>query len=227
MSKDYVGSLVRALVGLDNDRLALVQDLANKLQSEQGERSLDTWLDQLRLFLRQEPCFVTMEHDGRFVSMRLRHGRMKFIDGAVIPAGVKKFVVDPKLLIRISDNFTRWFLNVIEEPQPEIKLVYHELIDFVKGTQLVNMLGGEWSIESSLASVFHLLRIQGTAQDGILKTEWPNNIFFVRGVDGILRIVRVFRGDMEDGWSVDVADIEDPWSWPAGTRVFSPSRIGN
>jgi hypothetical protein len=54
MSKDILGSLVRVLVTVPEDRLGLMQDFANKLAGPDG----DTWFRQGKSFFRKEPCWT-------------------------------------------------------------------------------------------------------------------------------------------------------------------------
>lgn len=53
MSKDILGSLVRALVDVPNNRLGLLLDHANKLSGKGG----DIWEQESTLFLRKELCW--------------------------------------------------------------------------------------------------------------------------------------------------------------------------
>lgn len=54
MSKDILGSLTRALVTVPQDRLGLIQDIANKLAGDEGEE----WHEHGKRFLRKEPTWA-------------------------------------------------------------------------------------------------------------------------------------------------------------------------
>lgn len=54
MSNDILGSLVRALVTVPEDRLGPVKDFARKLAGSDGEE----WVKNGKLFLRKEPCWT-------------------------------------------------------------------------------------------------------------------------------------------------------------------------
>lgn len=60
MSKDMLGSLVRVLVTVPEDRLGLVQDVALKLSNDDGEE----WVSPLKKFLRKEEPHWPKEASG-------------------------------------------------------------------------------------------------------------------------------------------------------------------
>ena len=57
MSKDILGSLVRVLITVPEDRLGLVQDVALKLSNGDGAQ----WEEPLKRFLRKESCWSNVK----------------------------------------------------------------------------------------------------------------------------------------------------------------------
>jgi hypothetical protein len=232
MSKDILGSLVRVLVTVPEDRLGLVQDFANKLAGSDS----DTWVQQGKLFFRKEPCWT----NGQAVHAaepELTPSILELVSTVVVPATTgklvarEKFVLDTgrKAKVKISylgDNFKAWFLNgagKTEDPITEQTLRYHKLRQSSVDGSIIAELGGEEKSETTLAEMFSLMEKQGKGEDGVLLNNGWWNIFYIRDQSAVLRAVCV-RWD-DGGWRVVAGSVEDPYRWSVGRRVFSRNSV--
>ncbi len=136
----------------------------------------------------------------------------------------QKFVKDSKEIkfYGIWDNFTAWFLagdGKIEEHVGEQTLSYGNLTkDSVDGP-IIEELGGEAKVETTLSAIYGLLLKQPKGEEGALLTNGYANIFYVRDVNGTLRAVDASWHD--GGWYVYASSVESTLAWDAGGRVFS------
>jgi hypothetical protein len=122
----------------------------------------------------------------------------------------------------IWDNFTNWFLagnGKIEEPLGEQELRYGNLTKNSVDGPIIDELGGEAKVETTLTELYDLLKRQANGEEGVLLTNGYANIFYIRDTSGVLRAVRV--GRLDDGWLVIAYSVETPHAWSAGRRVFS------
>lgn len=137
----------------------------------------------------------------------------------------------------VGDNFKAWFLapSVSEEETApdagphrtpgvqsnatEVNLRYQMLNRHSVDGPIIAELGGEAKAETTLADVSALMVQQANGENGTLLTNGYANIFYVRDVGGVLRVVNVswFGG----GWRVGAGSVEGPREWFAGHRVFS------
>ena len=134
-----------------------------------------------------------------------------------------KFITDSKGIKfkGISGNFTKWFLGgdgKIEEPIGEKVLRYGNLIKHSTDGPIMEELGGETKVETSLTELYDLLIKQSNGEEGVLLTNGHANIFWIRDIGGVMR---TFFVCWESGyWLVYVYYNMNPRSWSAGTRVF-------
>jgi hypothetical protein len=232
MSKDILGSLMRVLVTVPEDRLGLVQDFANKLAGSEG----DTWVQQGKLFFRKEPCW-TNGQAAQVAEPELTPLILELVSTVMIPATTGKLVAKEKFVrdtgrkakVKISylgDNFTAWFLNgdgKTEDPITEQTLRYHKLRQSSVDGPIIAELGGEAKAETTLSEMFTLMEKQGKSEDGVLLNNGWWNIFYIRDQNGVLRMVFVSRHD--GGWHVHALSVENPHRWHDGRQVFSRNSV--
>src|SRR3989344_934305 len=138
-----------------------------------------------------------------------------------------KFVINTKrnASVKISslgDNFTGWFLSgdsKIEDPISAQTFCCHKLRKSSANGPIIKELGGEAKAEAILSEMFSLLEKQGHREEGILLTNGWANIFYIRDLAGVLRVVFVRWCDGD--WFVSAYAVESPRVWGGGGRVFS------
>ncbi len=72
MSKDILGSLLRVLVTVPENRLGLIHDISRKLSGNDG----DSWEAQLKSFLRKEPCWVVAPFQPTTLSVKIAQDQL-------------------------------------------------------------------------------------------------------------------------------------------------------
>ena len=136
----------------------------------------------------------------------------------------QKFVKDSKDIkfYGIWDNFTAWFLagdGKIEASVGEQTLSYGNLTKASVDGPIIQELGGEAKVETTLSAIYDLLLKQPKGEEGVLLVNGYANIFYVKDINGVLRAVLVYWNAC--GWSVYAISVEDTNEWIAGYRVFS------
>lgn len=155
---------------------------------------------------------------------------MNWLGTTTTSATTEKFVAKDKFckdskevkFYGIWDNFTNWFLagnGKIEEPLSEQGLRYGNLTESSVDGPIIEELGGEAKVETTLTELFVLLKKQPNGKEGDLLTNGYANIFYIKDAKGELRAVFVFW--LDDGWVVSASSVEGPLGWRAGRRVFS------
>lgn len=121
----------------------------------------------------------------------------------------------------ICQDFKELFLNKVESPQLETALRYFRLNQICWNLPIVNELGGEDKVETSLASVFALMERQRNGEQGILDVQHPN-VFYVRDTRcNELHDLGVWWNDT--GWCLSAGPLNDGYSgWTDTPLVFSP-----
>ena len=116
-----------------------------------------------------------------------------------------------------GDNFKQHFLHKEEAPQGEVELKVSKLKKNSLDKPILNELGDK--AETTLASIWELLKKQPNGEQGTLLTNGCANIFYVRDSKGVLWAVGVdWRGV---GWRVSANSVEGPRVWSGGGLVFS------
>jgi len=229
MSKDILGSLVRVLVTVPEDRLGLVKDIANKLAGDDGGE----WERQGKLYLRKEPCW-TNGQATQVAEPEPVPSILELVSTIMVPATTGKFVAKEKFVldtgskakVKISylgDNFKAWFGDKTEDPITEQTLRYHKLRKASVDGPIITELGGEAKAETTLTEMFSLMEKQGEGEKGALLNNGWWNIFYIRDQNGVLRAV--FVGWLVDGWLVGAFEVTDPGRWSVGGRVFSRNSV--
>lgn len=160
---------------------------------------------------------------GKVVVELFQHlGEVAF-PGATNFVASEHFIKDTSVSTKVKisgfgSNFSAWFLGKGEtQVAPTIR--YDKLLQWAKATVILAFLGGEVPAEMSLAEILHLTSLQPNGEAGaLLVNEWAN-IFFVRDVNGVLRLVRVHWDG--DGWSFYAYETSDVSEWDADDQVFS------
>ena len=232
MSKDILGSLVRVLITVPEDRLGLVQDVALKLSNGDGAQ----WEEPLKRFLRKESCWSNVK-SAEMPAPKPRTDLLKLVSTIVIPATTGTFVAKEKFVqdtgrkakVKVSylgDDFTAWFLSddgKTEEPITKQTLRYAKLRKGSVDGPIIAELGGEAKAEATLTEVFSLMEKQATGEEGVLLNNGRANLFYVKDQSGVLRAVFVrWHGD---GWGVDADSVEGPGRWRGGGQVFSRNSV--
>ncbi len=147
--------------------------------------------------------------------------------GEVAFAGATNFVVLEKFKLKkdggifsyFGHNFTAWFSGKIETEVVSSSLNYRKLTQSALDATIISTLGGETKAETSLAEVFHLMSLQPNGEEGVLLTNGYANIFYVRDLSGVLRVVFVHWSGY--GWRVRAGEVSRPVPWGGGDQVFS------
>jgi hypothetical protein len=218
--------LITALDGF----IGLIRQLFTNLLGKDAE----LWGDELKKFLRKEPCWLSPATNAMnvvaTVAEKAKTAILDFVQTITIPLTTEKFVAGRNFLLKrdggicsyLGDNFRHWFLEgdgKVEEPRAETVLRCHKLRKNSVDTPIIVELGGEEVAETTLAEVFALLQKQANCKKGILLANGYANIFYIRDQFGFLRAVYVdWYGD---GWCVDAVAVTDPYAWCAGGQVFS------
>ncbi len=160
--------------------------------------------------------------------------RVKLLDmlGTVkTSATTEKFVAKEKFVksskevkfYGIWDNFQNRFLagdGKIEEHVGEQMLSYGNLTKGSVDGPIIEELGGEAKVETTLSAIYGLLLKQPNGEkEGVLLTNGYTNIFYVKDINGVLRAVDVYWDG--GGWYVSAYSVGYTNGWDAGGRVFS------
>ena len=122
-------------------------------------------------------------------------------------------------ILDLGSNFTTWFIGKVEAKVAPSTIGYGKLLQWAKGTVILAFLGGETKAETSLAEIFHLMSLQANGGVSVLLTNGLANIFFVRDVSGVLRVVRVLWSG--GGWYLGAFEASRASGWGDGVQVFS------
>ena len=185
----------------------------NQLIVNLGGQDGDQWEQQLKQFLRKEPCW-TNGQVTQVAEPKPTPSILELVSTIVIPATTgkivakEKFVINTKrnALVKISylgDNFKAWFLNgdgKTEDPISEQVLRYHKLRQSSVDGPIIAELGGAEKSETTLSEMFSLMEKQGKGEDGVLLNNGYANIFYIKDSAGVLRTVYVRWGG--GGWRV-------------------------
>ena len=121
-------------------------------------------------------------------------------------------------------NFKKNFVNLKDTGKNEIsvpaqKLRVHRLRQNSVDGPIIAELGGEEKVENYLATMFAMMKKQGTGQTGDLLVNGWANIFYIKDDDDTLWAVRCIW--LVSGWYVGARSLSGPNGWSAGDQVFS------
>ena len=117
----------------------------------------------------------------------------------------------------VWNNFRNNFLSKVEEPRAKVMLRCSKLKKSSLDAPIMSELGSV--AETTLASVWQMLKRQPNGDSGRLLTNGYANIFYVRDAKAVLWAVNVDWSS--DGWYVDAYSVSDPFEWLVGNQVFS------
>lgn len=208
----------------------------NQLIVNLGGQEGDQWEEELKKFLRKEPCWSNGQV-AQVAQPKTKPSILELVSTVVVSATTSKFVAKEKFVcdtglkakVRISyfgDNFTLWFLNgdgKIEDPESVQTLRYHKLRQSSVDGPIIAELGGAEKSETTLSEMFSLMEKQGKGEDGVLLNNGYANIFYIKDGAGVLRTVHVYWGD--DGWFVVAFFVESLGKWGVDNQVFSRNSV--
>ncbi len=198
-SKDYTAGQLNAMV--------------KKLIEQVGEKGPDLLLQ------------------GRLKIEAIKDMLLNWLGTVSTSATTEKFVAKDKFKLKkdrglcsyLGDNFTSWFLtgeSKIEDPIGEQSLRFGTLLRNSVDGPIIEELGGEAKVETTLSAIYDLLLKQSKkGEEGVLLVNGYANIFYVKDINGVLRAVYVYWH--VGGWRVRADSVENAGAWDAGYRVFS------
>jgi hypothetical protein len=216
MSKDMLGAVVRKLTEVPVEMFGAIYDFLEKLAGSDGKE----WLAEFKKFLRKEKCWADVVIETL----------LDLIGTVTVPARTAKFVAkdhfvkdtSKKAKVKISylgDNFKENFLGKTEEAIAEMILRYYRLKKWSRNIPIINGLGGEDKIETTLAEMFGLMEMQPNGEAGKLLTNGYANIFFIRDANLVLWVVDCYWCD--GGWLVRADAVGHQYEWSDDSQVFS------
>ncbi len=202
----------------------------NQLIVNLGGQDGDQWEQQLKQFLRKEPCW---SNNQAAPVTKSKPSILELVLAVAVSATTAKFIARQKFVcdtgskakVKISylgNNFAEWFLSdggKMEKPLAATTLRCHKLRQSSLDALIVAELGGEEKSETALFEMFSLMEKQRYGEDGVLLNNGYANIFYVKDKDGVLRAVRVRWRDV--GWGIDAYPVGHPRPWADGSQVFS------
>jgi hypothetical protein len=147
-------------------------------------------------------------------------------DTIAIPAPNAPFIPNASFTtknrkVRISmvwEEFRKRFFDETAEMPTSVSLRKYKLLRPSPDAPIIEALGGESAVETSVASVFAMMERQPLGQAGALQVNGYANIFYVRDKDGVLCAVRV--GWDGEGWIIDAIPVNDPLAWNGQHQIF-------
>jgi len=208
----------------------------NQLIVNLGGQEGDQWEEELKKFLRKEPCWSNGQV-AQAAEPKPTPSILELVSTVVVSATTSKFVAKEKFVVNtkrnapvkisaVWDNFTSWFLSgdgKTEDPISEQTLRYHKLRKYSVDGPIITELGGEEKSETTLTEMFSLMEKQKNGEDGVLLNNGYANIFYTRDQNGVFRAVGVvWHGD---GWYVGAGSVESPFGWGGSRQVFSCNSV--
>lgn len=208
----------------------------NQLIVNLGGQEGDQWEEELKKFLRKEPCWSNGQV-AQVTQPKTKPSILELVSTVVVSATTSKFVAKDKFVVNtkrnapvkisaVWDNFTSWFLSgdgKTEDPISEQTLRYHKLRKSSVDGPIITELGGEEKSETTLTEMFSLMEKQKNGEDGVLLNNGYANIFYIRDQNGVLRAVGVGWDDV--GWGVYAVSVVSPYGWYDGYQVFSRNSV--
>lgn len=208
----------------------------NQLIVNLGGQEGDQWEEELKKFLRKEPCWSNGQV-AQVTQPKTKPSIPELVSTVGVSATTSRFVAKDRFVVNtkrnapvkisvVWDNFTSWFLSgdgKTEDPISEQTLRYHKLRKSSVDGPIIAELGGEEKSETTLTEMFFLMEKQKNGEDGVLLNNGYANIFYVRDQTGVLRAVNV--GWNDDGWYVNAFSVESPYRWHGGRQVFSRNSV--
>lgn len=124
----------------------------------------------------------------------------------------------------LGDNFKKHFLSGagrIEIDVPAQDLRVHQLRKASTDPPIIAELGAEELIETNLATMWELMKKQGSGQAGDLLVNGYANVFYIRDDNGVVWAVSCFWISDTQDWGVGADAFSNPDVWYVGLRFFS------
>ncbi len=204
----------------------------NQLIVNLGGQDGNQWEEELKKFLRKEPCWIS-GNVTQVAQWKPASCILELVSTVEVVATTSKFVAKEKFVINtkcnapvkisaVRDNFTEWFLldsGKVEDPISKHTLCCHKLRKLSTDGPIIAELGGAKKSRTALSDMFALMEKQGKGEGGVLlNSGWPN-VFYIKDSVGELRAV--FVRWFDDGWDLDAASVGDQFTLRAGRQVFS------
>jgi hypothetical protein len=209
-------------------------DLMIKLNSADGS----AWEDELKKFLRKEPCWANGETRTIAQPQPAPQPFLLFLDPITIPARTEKFVPKKSYVVNtkrgakvkigyVDPDFTAWFGEKAEEPTAETTLRRHVLVrPAVFADAMKEVADGGFVTETTPGQLFSMLEQQPDgpkSKPGPLLANGYANIFRMIDVNGVARLVYAYWSVGSDGWAVSALGASDSAQWDGRDRLFSRS----
>lgn len=120
-------------------------------------------------------------------------------------------------MVQHGINFIDWFTDKVENDVPTGELVRFVLIKSSSDNEIIADLGGKKKAETTLGEIWRLMCAQPNGEAGVLFTNGLSNLFYVRDVNGLLRVIDV--GWDSDGWEVNAYAL-NAYNSSADNQVF-------
>jgi len=127
---------------------------------------------------------------------------LEFVGTIIVPKTTCKFSVKNKIVsinheqYMVDENFIRYFLwennGKIEYPIAEHPLGYADLSRSSLDNFIIDEIGGEAKVETTLTGMFLLLDRQNDCRDDVLRND-NNNIFFIKDQYGSVMCTHIWR----------------------------------
>lgn len=206
MSKDMLGSLVRAAVRLTQPQVSVSLDIMNRFTGEDGE----AWEKRIKSVLRAGLSGGAHAEDEKL---------LRFIRPVSLPA-IPKFVaaekfregetVDGIKVTWLGDNFKTNFLKKVEDPVPALEMREYKLVGAFRDPAIVTELGGEEQVETTLGQFWEFLK---TADQTLVH---------VRHIRDVNSVLWAFDGYWRDGGlNAEALPLDCPDGWRVGGRFLS------
>lgn len=206
MSKDMLGSLVRASVRLSPRQINLTIDFINRLTGQNSE----AWEPHLKRVLRSG------------VASGANTPSLWLIDGNICLGGLESY--NPKRLkecrgIRLTAHFLSdifWRAKPLKNLAP-VSLRSYELTEGLCNPEIANLLGGKHLFSKSevCARIAQMVAKQPNGEEGSLLTDGMKNLFYVRGL-----VVTISWYAPNRVWEIFSWKVGND-SYQAGTQVFT------
>ncbi len=212
--KDMLGAVVKKLVTLPEEDLGVVSDLLEKFSNPE-------WIKATKRMLRKEDPWPLLERLKTTIETPAVE-EFRAIDHFRITPDKDRKTAEV-VIGYIGDNFRNAFLQgdgKIEENIPAGKLQINKLRRASVDGPIIAELGCEALAETTLAEMFHAMKLQGRGQKGALLTNGCANIFYVRDTEGNLWAVCCYWDSAYEDWRVGAYSITAPRQWRADSQVF-------
>lgn len=182
----------------------------------------EIWFEELKKFLRKEPCWVKKTAPAKVSPAKVRQDILGEIESTTnIPSSAKPFAVKENFTVNTEDDaevkisyvdLEEDLLEMIENPLPATTIGYRRLLKDSADKGILRVLGGKKKSATTLREIHYLMK-----SGALDKNKYY--IFYVFNRKGKLRAVYVYWGGY--GWDVSAFSVGNPFEWFAGHVVAS------